>query len=564
MFRKYHGEVATYASSVRNHFITSLGTAETVANNREKFLRDFYNYQRSAINEGATQDIRAYIVPVQDDQAGADKLAGLLVRQGVDVGVAGDAFRACGRSYAAGSYVIDLAQPAKRLVRTLLDVDVPMDADFLAEQERRRAKGLPDEIYDVTAWSLPLMMNVRADACSRAVTVATQPAAAVFVQPGTVTGGVAEVAYLVPWGQATSVRFLANALRAGLAVKSTDKSFTHQARRYPAGTLILDVADNDASLHERVRSLATETGADVIAVDDSWVTSGPNFGSGNVVVHNAPNVAIAWDRPTNSYSAGNTRFVIERQFDYPVTPIRTRRLGAAGLDEFDVLILPEAGSFDDYGRLLDDAAIDNLKGWVARGGVLIGIGSANRFLADASIDILSIRREDAVAGDDDTNGQPAGGGDDEPPEPTVPGTIISNDDQYAAAIRPDKKPPDSMGGVLARAEVDGDHWLGAGVAPSVNVLVRGSDIYTPITLDKGTNVARFAAAADLIISGYAWQENREQLAYKPFAVVQASGEGFVIAFTQDPNVRAYLDGLNVIFMNAIFRGSAHASKPITF
>ena len=45
-------------------------------------------------------------------------------------------------------------------------------------------------------------------------------------------------------------------------------------------------------------------------------------GSANVVRHTRPNVAIAWDRPTSSLVAGNTRFVIERQFDYPVTPIR--------------------------------------------------------------------------------------------------------------------------------------------------------------------------------------------------------------------------------------------------
>ena len=49
--------------------------------------------------------------------------------------------------------------------------------------------------------------------------------------------------------------------------------------------------------------------------------------------------------------------------------------------------------------------------------------------------------------------------------------------------------------------------------------------------------------------------------YRDDAVAEARGDGFVIAFTQDPNVRAYLDGLNVIFMNAIFRGSAHA-RPV--
>jgi hypothetical protein len=69
---------------------------------------------------------------------------------------------------------------------------------------------------------------------------------------------------------------------------------------------------------------------------------------------------------------------------------------------------------------------------------------------------------------------------------------------------------------------------------------------------------RFQAADDLLASGYIWEENRKQLAFKPFVVAQAQGRGFVISFTQDPNVRAYLDGLNVIFANAIFRGAAHA------
>ena len=96
------------------------------------------------------------------------------------------------------------------------------------------------------------------------------------------------------------------------------------------------------------------------------------------------------------------------------------------------------------------------------------------------------------------------------------------------------------------------------MASTLNVLVRGSDIYTPIQLDSGVNVARFQAADDLLASGYIWEENRKQLAYKPFAVVQPSGDGFIIAFTQDPNIRAYLDGLNVIFANAIFRAAAHA------
>ncbi|MFN3165334.1 MAG: hypothetical protein ACE37N_18070, partial [Pseudohongiellaceae bacterium] len=121
--------------------------------------------------------------------------------------------------------------------------------------------------------------------------------------------------------------------------------------------------------------------------------------------------------------------------------------------------------------------------------------------------------------------------------------------------------PYPVAGVLVRADVHPEHWLSAGVAPTLNVLVRGTDIFTPVRIDEGVNVVRFQGPDDLLASGYLWDENRRQLAFKPFVVSEEQGAGQVIAFTQDPTVRAYLDGLNVILMNAIFRGAAHA-RPV--
>ena len=403
VIRQYDGNELTFAYTVRNHFLTSLATAEVAANNREKFLREFYEYRASAIREGSKDSVRAYVFPVQADQAAVGKLARLLASQGVEVGRADASFNACGNSYAAGSMFVNTAQPAKRLVRTLLDADVPMSEDFLAEQERRRAKNLRDEIYDVTAWSLPLMLNVRVDTCSRAISVGSTPVSADAVRPGVVSGPNATVAYLVPWGSAPAVRLLVNALRKGLAVKSSDRAFTHGGMRYPAGTLILDVADNPDDLASTITALARDTGADVTAVDDSWVSDGPNFGSSNVVRFNLPKVAIAWDEPTFSYSAGNTRFVIERQFDLPVTAIRVKQLKTADLGRYQVLILPQSGYRQGYGEVMGESATANLKDWVKKGGVLVGLGNANRYLADPDVDLLSIRREDAVL----ENGQAA-------------------------------------------------------------------------------------------------------------------------------------------------------------
>ena len=550
VFRQYDGNELHYRETVRNHFVTSLSTAETVAVNREKFLKDFYNYRVSAIEEGQKEDVRSYILPVQDDQAAVNKLAGLLSRQDVEVNRALARFSACGQSYEAGSYVIRTDQPAKRFIRTLMDLDVPMAEDFLAEQERRRADNLPDEIYDVTGWSLPIMFNIQSNTCNRVPNGDFELAGTDLFQAGSVDGGQASVSYIVPWGEATAVRFLANALQAGIAVKSNDKRFTNNGNEYPAGSLIVDVADNAENLFSIVTDIAEKTGAKVVAVNDSWVTDGPNFGSRNVVRHNEIKIAMAWDEPTASYSAGNTRFVIERQFDYPVTPVRVDRLRTANLNRYQVLILPVMNGAG-YKSALGQTGIENIKTWVRQGGVLISLGNATRFLADPDVDMLAVRRERAVV---ELKEIP----DTDRDEATVEGRYLSEAEAYENQVVALEDDPYSVAGVLVRADVHPEHWLSAGVAQELNVLVRGGDIYTPIRINDGINVARFQGPDDLLASGYLWEENRKQLAYKPFVISQSSGAGEIVAFTQDPTVRAYLDGLNIILMNAIFRASAHA------
>ncbi len=74
-----------------------------------------------------------------------------------------------------GTIIVPLAQPAGRLARNLLDPDVKMDDAFLKEQDRRRRERLPDQIYDVTAWSLPLAYDVEIVASDR-VSVRRAPA----------------------------------------------------------------------------------------------------------------------------------------------------------------------------------------------------------------------------------------------------------------------------------------------------------------------------------------------------------------------------------------------------
>jgi hypothetical protein len=204
-----------------------------------------------------------------------------------------------------------------------------------------------------------------------------------------------------------------------------------------------------------------------------------------------------------------------------------------------------------YKSALGQIGIQNIKTWVSQGGVLISLGNATRFLADPDVDMLAVRRERGVV---ELKEIP----DTDRDEATVQGQYLSELEAYENQVVALEDNPYSVSGVLVRADVHPEHWLSAGVAQELNVLVRGVDIYTPIRINDGINVARFQGPDDLLASGYLWEENRKQLAYKPFVISQSSGAGEIVAFTQDPTVRAYLDGLNIILMNAIFRASAHA------
>lgn len=552
LYQRNDGSLYDFKNSVQRHFVASIATAEAAANNRQKLLDDFYAYRKTAIEEGQKEDAREYILPRRGDVSSVDKLAHLLAEQGIEVTQAQQAFTAGGKDFPAGSYRITAAQPMKRMIRNWLDPQVPMEKEFLAEQERRRKRKLPDEIYDVTAWSLPLQFNVECVTLSAAPPgnfTAVEPGK---MPPGRIEGGKAAVAYLAPWGTTASAKLLLAMLREGLVVRSSTKPFTQNGRKYPAGTLIVLVKQNAANVHDVMARIVPPSGAEVIATATGWVEDGVNFGSSQVVLMKPIRIAMAWDSPVSSLSSGHARWLIERQYGYPVTLIRTSRLGIADLSRFHVLILPDGG----YASAPASVAA-RLKAWVQSGGTVVGLGGgAVSYLADSKVGLLSTQRESLARPGETAPAKPPAQGEGPPP-----GKLLAKEEDFEKAIQAEREPPDAVSGVLVRTKVDQEHWLGAGVPETVHAMVGGRDIFAPVKLDKGQNVAIFKGPDELLASGYLWEENRKQLAFKPLAIVERSGRGHVIGFTADPNFRGYMDGLNLLFLNAVFRGAAMSAGP---
>jgi Zinc carboxypeptidase len=541
-FRRRDDTVLTFRDGVVRHFTAALETAVTAARNREKLLRDFADFRRG---DPAGPGAREYVLVAGSDPARGERLARTLVAQGIEVRRADEAVTVGTRKLPAGSFLVSMAQPAGRLARNLLEPQAPMSEAFVKEQDRRRRQRLPDQIYDVTAWSLPLFYDVEAVAADRPLAARATPVADGAASQAPALPA-AKVAYLLPWGVGTAAAVV-EGLSSGLRIRTADRTFTFAGREYPAGAAIVRVSDNGPDLRERIAALAARHGASVVAADSGWVDDGISLGSNLVSALKSPRVLLLWDSPTLSLSAGWTRFVLERRYAQPVTAVRVGSLRRVDLRRFDVIVFP-SGSYEGS---FNEEALRQIKDWIRAGGTLVTMGESSRWAAREKVGLLDTRTELR-------NGQPETEPSDKDKEARKDRPSETKEPfDLEKAIQPEKERPELVPGALLRVVLDPEHWLSAGTDGEIQAMVEGQRVFTPIKLDKGRNVGVYAARDRLVASGVAWPESQEQLARKAYLVHQPMGDGHVIAFAEEPNFRAYAEATELLFMNAVLLGPAH-------
>lgn len=535
-YRREDGTVLTFRDGVVRHFTAALTTMATAAAHRERLLRDYAEYRRSAVAEGERAAVRTYVVPPGPDPARVRAFGRLLVNHGIEVQRAEAPVALGTRTLPEGSLVISAAQPLFRLLRNLMEPDIRMDDAFLTEQARRRQKRLGDQIYDVTAWSLPLLWDVDVVTSDKPVGAKTAPLTAAAAAPVPVPA--AKAAYLLPWGMSAPAAVI-DALQAGVRIHSAGRPFTIAGRKYDVGTAIVRVAGNGPDLQAKLGAIAARWGTEVVALDSTWVDEGMSLGSNDAQALKVPKVLLAWDAPTSSQSAGWTRFWLERQFGQPVTAVRVAALGRLDMTRYNVLVLPSG----NYGTLGEND-VRRLKDWVSAGGVLITMAESSRWATGEKVGLLATKTETRDAPD-----QPAAPAADakKPEAPRKPF-------DYEKAILPEKEEPEPVPGALVRVTLDREHWLASGLDDEIQVIVEGSRVFTPIKLDRGRNVGIYGRQDRLVAGGYAWDASRQQLPQKAYVIDQPLGRGHVVAFAEDPNFRAVAHGSGLLFINAVVLG----------
>ncbi len=182
--RRDDGTITTLRDGIAHHFVASLATLETTAKNRQNRLLDYYDFRRSALAEATTDRFKRVVIVPGDDPQSAAHVVGLLLRNGIEVtrikqplasrtahSYLSHGGAAAARTFPAGSYVIDMNQPQRRLAKGMLEPDAEMQRSFVTREQgkfqrnRRRGDDSDKEdygFYDITAWSLPLSFNLDA------------------------------------------------------------------------------------------------------------------------------------------------------------------------------------------------------------------------------------------------------------------------------------------------------------------------------------------------------------------------------------------------------------------
>ena len=359
----------------------SLALLEHGARNRDYWLSNFLAVNRRAV---ARKDPFAVVVSAdQKDPITAAKLLEVMKWNAVEVQRAKASFTAAGKSYPAGSYVISMQQPSSGIAKSLTEPQRYPDI-------RQYPGGPPQRPYDVTAHTLPLLLNVEAVTVKEPFTADLERVSEAPIAKGGIAGQGTHFAF----GHRNSDLMAAYRLmKAGVAVSWATEGFTSAGKAYPAGTLLVPGA-------ARMKALPV---FENLGVKAEGVRFKP---APKLLALKTPRVGL-YQSYVASMDEGWTRFVFDKSLNLDYTSLHDRDIRGGGLRaKFDAIILPDATARQmvdghEKGRMADEfvgglgaEGVAALKAFAEAGGTLIAFNGATELLVQMGVPVKNVLAED--------------------------------------------------------------------------------------------------------------------------------------------------------------------------
>ena len=509
------GDPMTLKDRVDHHFTTGISTVEISSANMEKLLDEYGRFFQDNLNNPAVP-FKTYVVRGDNNPDKLRNLTDWLSAHGITYGTAGTARPVKGFDFTtrqsttvnigASDLVFNIFQPKGRLITAVFEPQSKL-TDSLT--------------YDITAWNPIYGAGLKAAALNERVNPGKpwqNPA------PAAVPAG-SPYAWACRYNSVKDATFLAALHKAGIKVRVAMRAFSAEGLSFEPGTLLITRRNNEtvSGLDQAVATLATNHGRTLHPLKSGYMDSGPDAGSADFVFLKAPKVALLGGDQTNSQNHGQAWHFFEEVLQYPVSVLGTDYFRTVDLWQYQVLVVPE-GNY----RLFDDELLGTIGRWVADGGRLILIGSANSAFAD--------KKGFGLKGVENKKEQPS-----------------KEDMLIPYGDRERKELSSSLFGAIYKVSMDKTHPLAFGIGDNYYSLKTSALKFS--WLEKGLN-AGVLKSKPYPVMGFAGKKANAELENTLVFGSEDKGQGRVFYLIDNPLFREFWENGKVLFANALFMGGA--------
>ncbi len=553
-----------------------------VADNRSRFLENFYIKGKRSVAKARTEGPAAYVIPSDTKRPlAAARLVNLLRKNGVEIHTATAEITVGQDKFAAGSSIIRMDQPYSRCA------DMLLDTQYYNPKDPRP--------YDDTGWTLGALHNVKTvritdtKILDAPMTLLKNSAGV----EGKLVGGKKAVAFAVNHAAEPELMTFRYRLK-DVKMLAAEDDFSQGAVKFNAGSFIIPKDGNAAGLEDRLGQACRDLGIQVYGL-----SALPSVKTHDL---DAPRLAIlhSW---VNTQDEGWYRLAFDKlQIPYAYIPVQEIRDTADLRSKYDVIIFPPAGMIGKVQRIVngiggdspipwlktdkypnlgtpdprDDirggiefTGIAHLKQFLEQGGLFIAIGGMADVLTNygivecvSTVEPKKLKVIGSVlSANVSPNAGPIGYGYDRnlgvyfsggPILETGMRAVMGMDIEEMLAGGGGEGRPSGRGGVKDTDVVQGRiqktgnvQGSGTGIPAEYKDLL---NLYFPPDLNSVRVILRFDTADKLLVSGLL--EGGEELAGKAAVAEVPVGKGHVVFFANNPMWRQETFGSFFLIFNA--------------
>jgi len=505
-----------YAFTIRNHYMSTLGTLDGLVALRKEFLayhRDFY---ATAPDAAKKNQVRGYLVSLKQNRTRAQMLIQNLQKHRIVAHELKKSMTVKQTKFNPGeAVIIPSNQPQTRFLKGIME----------------RMTTFEDSLfYDVSAWTLPLAYGVESYELKQNPNayIGTQ-LGLVELDGGMLTGGKAKSAYLMKWDRYYAPKSLYSIMDLGIRPRLTTQAFSAvvdgKEVQFDRGTIVIPAYQRDADatitqekIHKMMIHLAKMDHVNIYASNTASTPSGPDLGGAYQGVLQKPKVAILSGDGTSSYGVGEVWHLLNFRMGIPVSLLNAKQLSARKLSKYNTIIVP-----DGFYSNLDSTDIKTLKDWVLNGGTLIATQTGSRWVVNKKILNEKLKK----------------------------GGMDTLDIPYEQA--PMVTGAQRIGGSIFEVSLDNTHPIAYGYNKKTPMFRRG-DTFFELSTSTAANVGRYTK--NPLLSGYISEEKLKEIQNSASIIARRQGGGHVILFADNPSFRAFWYGSNGLLLNAVFFGQA--------